>query len=216
MKKLFAILSAFMLTMTSYAQDGNVGEFTVQPMASFTSTSPLNFSYELGAIGEMKKHASYGFSLGADLGYRVSTVFYPTVGLHFIQSRVKYDLDYKSSYYDGQITTNNIAIPILANFNISGLRLGVGIQPTINVGKSSNYLDAVAKTIKNTTIAIPVVLGYELSNGITFEYRFAYDVTKSVDYKSTGLIIDPIQAPIATLKTNNLTNMLTIGYKFKL
>lgn len=209
MKKLFAFISALMLTMTSYAQDGNVGDFTVQPTVSFTSTSAFNFSYELKEIGEIKKQASYGFTLGADLGYRTSEVFYPTVGIHYIQSRVNYDLKFSSSYLDGHITTNNIAIPVLANFNISGLRLGVGVQANFNIGKSSKYLDEVEKSIKKNSISIPLVLGYELGDGFTFEYRFAYDVTKSIDYKSE------INS-ISLFKTNNLTNMLTIGYKFKL
>ena len=210
MKKLFAIIAALMLTMTSYAQEGNVGEFSVQPMVGFTSTSAFNFSYE--GQGEIKKHASYGFTLGADLGYRATEVFYPTVGLHLIQSRVNYDLNmYTGKYLYGHITTNSVAIPVMANFDISGLRLGVGVQPTFNVGKSSKYLDAEEKAVNKTIIAIPLVLGYELSNGITFEYRFAYDVNKSVDYKAT------IGADgIGMLKTNNLTNMLTIGYKFKM
>lgn len=202
MKKLFAIISALMLTLTASAQDGEVGQFTVQPMVGLSTGSAFNSSYQ--ADDPIQAHTGLGFGLGVDLGYRASQVFYPTVGAYLIQSRVNFDM----GRYDGNITTTNLAIPVLANFNISGLRLGVGVQPTFNLSKSANnmQLTGIKNGIKSTTIAVPVVLGYELNNGITFEYRLALDVTKSVDY-SLG---DDF------LRTNNLTSLFTIGYKFKM
>ncbi len=206
MKKLFAIISACMLSIAGYAQNGNVGEVTVQPMVGVTYTSAFNNSF--GALGKMETSAGYGFTLGADLGYRVSDVFYPTVGAHYIQSAVNFDVNGK----DGDITTGGLAVPVLANFNISGMRLGVGVQPTFNLSKSISKLSDVenADAIGKTTIAIPVVFGYEMSNGMTLEFRAAYDVNKSVDYENAkGL-------EVTKLQTNNLTGMITIGYKFKL
>lgn len=201
MKKLLAIISAIMLTATAFAQKGNVGEITVQPMVGYTSTTAFNFKYQAGGV--MKTSRGYGFTLGADFGYRATDVFYPTVGAHVVQSRVNFKLDGRN----GNITTTNLAVPVLANFNISDLRLGVGIQPTFNIDKStSSILSVVEGGVKSNTIAIPVVLGYEFKNGVTFEYRGYYDVTKSIDYKYSS---DKVQ-------TNNLTSMVTIGYKFKM
>ena len=124
MKKLFAIIAAFMLTISGYAQQGNVGEFTVQPMVGISTTSSFVFKYE--GMGTMQNKTGLGFTVGADLGYRASEGFYPTVGLHFIQSRLNFDMDRHS----GNITANNLAIPVIANFNVSGIRLGIGVQPT--------------------------------------------------------------------------------------
>lgn len=201
MKKLFSIISALLLTVTGYAQDGEVGEFTIQPMAGITATAAFNLSYE--AFGEIENQTGIGFTIGADFGYRASEVFYPTVGLHVIQSVTGFEL----GHHDGDITATNFAIPVLANFNVSDIRLGIGIQPMFNLGKStSNNLSDVKDAIKKNTIAVPIVVGYELSNGLTLEFRAAYDVTKSVDYKSSA----------AKLSTNNLTGMATIGYKFKM
>lgn len=209
MKKLFAIVSAIMLSVAGYAQNGNVGEFTVQPMFGVTYTSAFNHTFE--APGKVETSGGYGFTLGADLGYRVSNVFYPTVGAHFIQSRVNFDV-YGA---DGNITTGGLAVPVLANFNISGMRLGVGVQPTFNLSKSEKELTEVenADAINKTAIAIPVVFGYETASGLTLEFRVAYDVNKSVDLDDAK----PQAADAITkLQTNNLTGMFTIGYKFKL
>ncbi len=205
MKKFFAIISACMLSIAGYAQNGNVGEFTVQPMVGVTSTSAFNNSF---AGPSVETSAGYGFTLGADFGYRVSNVFYPTVGAHYIQSAVNLDVNGN----DGDITTGNLAIPVLANFNVSGMRLGVGVQPTFNLSKSTSKLPEVEESdaISKTIIAIPVVAGYELSNGITLEFRAAYDVNKSVDHNAD------IFGGLKKLQTNNLTGMVTIGYKFKL
>lgn len=203
MKKFFAIISALMLTFTAYAQDDEVGKFTVQPMVGLSTCSAFNSSYQAG--DEVQAHTGLGFALGADLGYRASQVFYPTVGIYYIQSQVNFDL----GRHDGNISTGNLAIPVLANFDLSGLRLGVGVQPTFNLSKSANDMSLfpnVKNGIKSTAIAVPVVLGYELNNGLTFEYRLALDVTKSVDYSFEG----------AYLRTNNLTSLFTIGYKFKM
>lgn len=209
MKKLFAIISAFMLSVAGYAQNGNVGEFTVQPMVGVTYTSA--FTHSFGALGNMETSAGYGFTLGADLGYRVSNVFYPTVGAHYIQSRVNFDVNAT----DCDITTGGLAVPVLANFNISGMRLGVGIQPTFNLSKSTSELPEIEKSdaINKTTIAIPVVLGYETASGLTLEFRAAYDINKSVDFEdSKPQALDAV----TKLQTNNLTGMFTIGYKFKM
>lgn len=206
MKKIFAMIAAFVLTLSANAQNGNVGEFTIQPMVGVTSTSAFNYT---GEGFNTDRSAGYGFSVGADFGYRATDLFYPTVGAHYIQSKVNFG--------DDDVTTNNLAVPVLANFNVSGIRLGVGIQPTFNLNKSaSSGLSLIEKTsdaIKNTTFAIPVVAGYELENGLTFEVRAAYDVTKSIDFNEvTGMV----GSAFNKLQTNNLTGMITIGYKFKL
>lgn len=202
MKKLFAIVSALMLTIAGYAQDDYVGKFTIQPMVGLSATSA--FVYEYQADDKLDNKTGLGFTVGADFGYRATRVFYPTVGVHYIQSR----LDFKMTGHDGNVTANNLAIPVLANFDISGLRLGIGVQPTFALGKStSDNMKAVKDDIKSTTIAVPVVIGYELRNGLTFEYRAAFDVTRSIDFAN---------ALNEKLKTNNLTSMITIGYKFKM
>lgn len=201
MKKLFAIISALMLTATAFAQEGNVGKFTIQPMVGVTSTTSLVFKYE--GASTMKNETGLGFTIGADFGYRASELFYPTVGLHFVQSRTNVDMNGS----DENITVNNVAVPVLANFNVSGLRLGVGVQPAFNVGKSSSDRLSYAEAgVKSTTFSIPVVVGYELTNGITFEYRGAFDLTKSVDYNGLS----------GKLENTSVTGMITIGYKFKM
>lgn len=209
MKKLFAIISALMLTVTSYAQDDYVGKFTVQPMVGLSATSGFVFSYE--GMGTVENQTGLGFTVGADFGYRATQLFYPTVGVHYVQSR----LDLKMEDSNGNITANNLAIPVLANFDISGLRLGIGIQPTFALGKStSGNISYVKDGIKSTTFAVPVVVGYELRNGLTFEYRAAFDITKSIDFDQTNA--SHTMAFIQKLSSNNLTSMITIGYKFKM
>ena len=206
MKKFFTFIAACMLTLSANAQNGNVGEFTIQPMVGITSTSAFNYS---GEGVDTNHSAGYGFSVGADFGYRATDLFYPTVGAHYIQSKVNFG--------DEDVTTNNLAVPVLANFNVSGLRLGVGIQPTINLNKSASkglsLIEKSADAIKNTTFAIPVVAGYEMANGLTFEFRAAYDVTKSIDFNQVS---SAVFNTLNKLQTNNLTGMITIGYKFKL
>lgn len=211
MKKVFALISALMLTIAGYAQDDYVGKFTIQPMVGLSASS--SFVFENQAWGNVKNTTGLGLAIGADFGYRASTKFYPTVGLYFVQSRLNFDMERQ----DGNITANNLAVPVLANFDFSGFRLGFGVQPTFNLGKStSTNLSYVKSSVKGTTIAVPVVLGYELRNGLTFEYRIAFDVTRSVDFDMTheSSIADLID--VQKLKSNNVTSMITIGYKFKM
>lgn len=205
MKKLFAIISAFMLTVASYAQDG---KFSIQPMVGLSATSSFVFSYE--GMANLQAQIGYGFTVGADFGYHPSQKFYPSVGLHLVQSR----LNFEAGVVDCNITATNLAIPVMANFKVSDLRLGVGIQPTFNLSNSFENLTLRDDAVKSTVIAIPVVVGYEFKNGITLEYRAAFDVTKSVDHDASG--IKNVIFEDNKLSSSNLTSMITIGYKFKM
>ena len=195
MKKLFVMAALVLSSVGAFAQY-NAGDVTIQPKVG------LNVTNLTGGGSDAKYKA--GFVGGAELEYHVS----PTVGISggvlYSMQGTKYNGQYKSTKFDGNINLNYINIPILANVYVAdGLALKAGVQPGFNVSSkiSASPLELDIKDgVNSVDFSIPVGISYEYAN-VCLDARYNIGVTNT--FKDSD-------------NSRNSVFQLTLGYKFKL
>ena len=101
-----------------------------------------------------------------------------------------------------------INIPVLTNFYVTeGLALKVGVQPGFLVSAKADGSSSAGKDYaKKFSLALPVGVSYEFENGLTFDFRANFALTK----------INKIDIPSVDDDTRSNLLQLTVGYKFEL
>ena len=217
MKKVIVMMVALFACSASYAQ-GEIGKWNlhVQAGVNFNDWGVSESGNDTGLGVNYKDESSLagGILAGAEIGYRASKLFQPSVGLMYQTANVDVNNTFGSKKETSTVKSSYLAVPILANFYVAnGLALKIGVQPAFLL--SSKYktetLEAETKDGMNSVdFQIPLGISYEFPFGLMFDARIYQSVTKVFKKEAKGNL--GMNAEEAT----NQGFMLTVGYKFDL
>ena len=155
MKKiLFSILAVAAFAFTASAQDTGFG-YGVKAGINIANLTNSDGNYKVGFTG------------GIFADYRFSTLFALSADVLYSRQGAKGD--------DAKIKTDNLNIPILANFYlVKGLAVKAGVQPGFLLGANDGMKDA----FKTFDLAVPVGVSYDFNCGLILDARYNIGVTK--------------------------------------
>ncbi|MFQ8806971.1 MAG: porin family protein [Alistipes indistinctus] len=155
MKKiLFSILAVAAFAFTASAQDTGFG-YGVKAGINIANLTNSDGNYKVGFTG------------GIFADYRFSNLFALSADVLYSRQGAKGD--------DAKIKTDNLNIPILANFYlVKGLAVKAGVQPGFLLGANDGMKDA----FKTFDLAVPVGVSYDFNCGLILDARYNIGVTK--------------------------------------
>ncbi len=156
MKKiLFSILAVAAFAFTASAQDTGFG-YGVKAGINIANLTNSDGNYKVGFTG------------GIFSPITVSATCSPFRQTYSTRVRVQ-----KGD--DAKIKTDNLNIPILANFYlVKGLAVKAGVQPGFLLGANDGMKDA----FKTFDLAVPVGVSYDFNCGLILDARYNIGVTK--------------------------------------
>ena len=154
MKKVLLSIAA-LFTVATYASAQETG-FGFGPKVG------INLSNQTLLDGDYKT----GLTAGVFADYRFSNLFALSADVLYSRQGAKGD--------DAKIKTDNLNIPILANFYlVKGLAVKAGVQPGFLLG-ANDMKDA----FKTFDLAVPVGVSYDFNCGLILDARYNIGVTK--------------------------------------
>ena len=155
MKKVLLSIAA-LFTVATYASAQETG-FGFGPKVG------INLSNQTLLDGDYKT----GLTAGVFADYRFSNLFALSADVLYSRQGAKGD--------DAKIKTDNLNIPILANFYlVKGLAVKAGVQPGFLLGANDGMKDA----FKTFDLAVPVGVSYDFNCGLILDARYNIGVTK--------------------------------------
>ena len=155
MKKVLLSIAA-LFTVATYASAQETG-FGFGPKVG------INLSNQTLFDGDYKT----GLTAGVFADYRFSNLFALSADVLYSRQGAKGD--------DAKIKTDNLNIPILANFYlVKGLAVKAGVQPGFLLGANDGMKDA----FKTFDLAVPVGVSYDFNCGLILDARYNIGVTK--------------------------------------
>lgn len=153
-KILFSILAVAAFAFTASAQDTGFG-YGVKAGINIANLTNSDGNYKVGFTG------------GIFADYRFSNLFALSADVLYSRQGAKGD--------DAKIKTDNLNIPILANFYlVKGLAVKAGVQPGFLLGANDGMKDA----FKTFDLAVPVGVSYDFNCGLILDARYNIGVTK--------------------------------------
>lgn len=205
MKKFFMIAVVAVAALTASAQTPEKGEVSLTPMVGMTYGCFTGYTYE-GTSNTPDLDGQIGFKIGAELDYMASNKLKTTVGIHYINSSVKFGWDGNNKFKN-----NYLAIPILANFYVAnGFAIKAGVQPAFLLSSKLGDVDG-KDGVKSFDFTIPVGLSYEFSN-VVIDARYNIGVQNML---KDDCYVGAVPGSGFTSLNNGYVT-LTVGYKFKL
>ncbi len=208
MKKLFLLITAFVMTVSANAQDA-VGTLSLKPMAGVTIANFIGKDAEgtdpkIGAI------------FGGELIYQVSNYCSLSAGLLYSMQGCSADGE-----GDPKVSLDYLNLPLLANFYVfKGFALKAGFQfGYLTRAKVSGSGDGIKAEVdmkdacNDFDFSIPIGISYDINNSFVIEGRYNVGITKpgKSDYSFMGETFHD--------DDNNIRNsvfQITLGYKFAL
>lgn len=206
MKKLMMmmVMAAFCLTTNAQNTQHENGSFTLQPMVGVGFGALGGHYYTTGSTKKVDDKMRVGLVAGVEGEYFVSDWFTASAGVMYAMQGWRVN-DNGSKW---NMNLDFINIPVLANFYVTeGLALKVGVQPGFLVSAKADGSSSAGKDYaKKFSLAVPVGVSYEFENGLTFDFRANFALTK----------INKIDIPSVDDDTRSNLLQLTVGYKFEL
>ena len=138
--------------------------FSILAVAAFAFTASAQ---DTGFGYGVKAGINIGFTGGIFADYRFSNLFALSADVLYSRQGAKGD--------DAKIKTDNLNIPILANFYlVKGLAVKAGVQPGFLLGANDGMKDA----FKTFDLAVPVGVSYDFNCGLILDARYNIGVTK--------------------------------------
>ena len=182
MKKiLFSILAVAAFAFTASAQDTGFG-YGVKAGINIANLTNSDGNYKVGFTG------------GIFADYRFSNLFALSADVLYSRQGAKGD--------DAKIKTDNLNIPILANFYlVKGLAVKAGVQPGFLLGANDGMKDA----FKTFDLAVPVGVSYDFNCGLILDARYNIGVTKvaKAEYSDDSKIRNSVSAVTAGRRLQN-------------
>lgn len=183
-KTILAVIAAGALTATATAQETGFG---------YGVKAGINIS---NLTKDMKSDAKVGFTGGVFADYRFSNLF--AVSADVLYSRQG------NKEGDDKMTSDNLNIPILANFYIvKGLAVKAGVQPGFLLAahsKAEGEKADIKDYVKTFDFSIPVGISYTFNCGLLIDARYNIGVSNVAD--SEGV------------KAHNSVWTVTAGWRF--
>ena len=200
MKKILLSLAVSLVALVSMAQNG-AGNNSIKPMVGMTLSS-------LFGQNSNNVDSRIGFAAGAEFEHQFNRVFALSAGIMYQQQGTKVK-DEEQNKYNTRLDYVNV--PILANFYVwKGLSVKAGLQPGFMVHSSltrpDDYAEFDEKDCNKFDLQVVGGIGYEIKHFVV-EFRASYGCFHP--FTIGGRYGD-------FSKTCNLSESLSIGYKFSL
>lgn len=160
-KTILAVIAAGALTATATAQETGFG---------FGAKAGINIS---NLTKDLNADAKVGFTGGVFADYRFSNLFALSADVLYSRQGAKDG--------DDKLTTDNLNIPILANFYlVKGLAVKAGVQPGFLLAaneKTDGTKTDVKDDMKTFDFSVPVGLSYTFGCGLMIDARYNIGVT---------------------------------------
>lgn len=205
MKKTLFLLLTILFAITANAQDEVVGTTFIQPTVGMNITSTICQKDYHNSKTFAKDHSD--LTVGADIGYRSSKHFMPSLGVFWNRAGIKCETkSLYGNYTDNKVIANYLSFPLQASYvthnPTHNFRIGGGVQPSICLGASGDE----NISMNSFSFGLCAVIGYSFNNKLSIELRSS--VSLADDY-------GPRDNMSSNLHSSNLTmSAITIGYRF--
>lgn len=202
MKYLVIILMIFVSPFASFGQDEDKPKKTESPRGDDIPIGSFTGGLVVGLnAAQIDGDALYGYNklallAGAQVGYRLSEKWMPTVGILYNRKGSRSELVLSGSFFESNYSLDYIDVPVTMNFIDGGVRISGGLSYSrlIDGNIIINDIDETDDRLpyyRNNNLNILLGFGYFISEHWGFDFRWTYSLFSIVDLDVGNIINRP-------------------------